>query len=171
MPALLSAKIVADKRTNSLIISGPEKARQRITSLLKSLDVEESEEGNTRVYYLKYAKATNLVEVLTGVSEKLKDEKGNSRKPSSTSAMDNVAITADEQTNSLVITADQSVQEKLATVIARLDIRRAQVLVEAIIVEVQDGNGLNLGVQWANKNVGAQQFTNTGLPVLTLRKV
>ena len=165
MPALLSAKIVADKRTNSLIISGPEKARQRITSLLKSLDVEESEEGNTRVYYLKYAKATNLVEVLTGVSEKLKDEKGNSRKPSSTSAMDNVAITADEQTNSLVITADQSVQEKLATVIARLDIRRAQVLVEAIIVEVQDGNGLNLGVQWANKNVGAQQFTNTGLPV------
>lgn len=90
MPALLSAKIVADKRTNSLIISGPEKARQRITSLLKSLDVEESEEGNTRVYYLKYAKATNLVEVLTGVSEKLKDEKGNSRKPSSTSAMDNV---------------------------------------------------------------------------------
>ncbi|EIO3925023.1 type II secretion system secretin GspD [Escherichia coli] len=165
MPALLSAKIVADKRTNSLIISGPEKARQRITSLLKSLDVEESEEGNTRVYYLKYAKATNLVEVLTGVSEKLKDEKGNSRKPSSTSAMDNVAITADEQTNSLVITADQSVQEKLATVIARLDIRRAQVLVEAIIVEVQDGNGLNLGVQWANKNVGAQQLTNTGLPV------
>ncbi len=165
MPALLSAKIVADKRTNSLIISGPEKARQRITSLLKSLDVEESEEGNTRVYYLKYAKATNLVEVLTGVSEKLKDEKGNARKPSSSGAMDNVAITADEQTNSLVITADQSVQEKLATVIARLDIRRAQVLVEAIIVEVQDGNGLNLGVQWANKNVGAQQFTNTGLPI------
>ncbi|VTQ20222.1 general secretion pathway protein D [Escherichia coli] len=112
MPALLSAKIVADKRTNSLIISGPEKARQRITSLLKSLDVEESEEGNTRVYYLKYAKATNLVEVLTGVSEKLKDEKGNARKPSSSGAMDNVAITADEQTNSLVITADQSVQEK-----------------------------------------------------------
>lgn len=153
MPALLSAKIVADKRTNSLIISGPEKARQRITSLLKSLDVEESEEGNTRVYYLKYTKATNLVEVLTGVSEKLKDEKGNARKPSSSGAMDNVAITADEQTNSLVITADQSVQEKLATVIARLDIRRAQVLVEAIIVEVQDGNGLK-GVADYKKNGG-----------------
>ncbi|KDQ00113.1 hypothetical protein EN35_12615 [Rhodococcus qingshengii] len=71
--------------------------------------------------------------------------------PPPSGEMDNVAITADEQTNSLVITADQSVQEKLATVIARLDIRRAQVLVEAIIVEVQDGNGLNLGVQWANK--------------------
>ncbi len=52
-----------------------------------------------------------------------------------------------------------SPSEKLATVIARLDIRRALVLVEAIIVEVQDGNGLNLGVQWANKNVG------TNLPI------
>ncbi|MCZ6127931.1 hypothetical protein O5853_31250, partial [Escherichia coli] len=51
------------------------------------------------------------------------------------------------------------------TVIARLDIRREQVLVEAIIDVVQDGHGLNLGVQWANNNVGAQQFTNTGLPV------
>ena len=56
---------------------------------------------------------------LTSIPEKLKDEKGNERKPSSSGAMDNVAITADEQTNSLVITADQSVQEKLATVIAR----------------------------------------------------
>ncbi len=157
--------VVHYEPSNVLILTGRASTINKLIEVIKRVDVEESEEGNTRVYYLKYAKATNLVEVLTGVSEKLKDEKGNSRKPSSTSAMDNVAITADEQTNSLVITADQSVQEKLATVIARLDIRRAQVLVEAIIVEVQDGNGLNLGVQWANKNVGAQQFTNTGLPV------
>lgn len=165
VPALLSAKIVADKRTNSLILSGPDKARQRITALLRTLDVKESEEGNTRVYSLKYAKATNLVEVLTGVSEKLKDDKGKTRSPSPSGTNNDISITADEQTNSLVITADQSTQEKLSSVISRLDIRRAQVLVEAIIVEVQDGNGLNLGVQWANKNVGAQQFTKTGLPV------
>jgi general secretion pathway protein D len=54
---------------------------------------------------------------------------------------------------------------QLEQVIARLDIRRAQVLVEAIIVEVQDGRGLNLGVQWINKNVGMQQFTGSSLPV------
>lgn len=165
MPALLSAKIVADKRTNSLIISGPEKARQRLVTLLKTLDIKESEGGNTRVYYLKYAKAANLVDVLSGVSEKLKDDKGKSSGRSSASGANDISIAADEQTNSLVITGDQTVQEKMESVIARLDIRRAQVLVEAIIVEVQDGNGLNLGVQWANKNVGAQQFTGTGLPI------
>lgn len=165
MPALLSAKIVADKRTNSLILRGPDKARQHIITLIKSLDAPESEEGNTRVYYLKYAKAANLVEVLSGVSDKLKDEKGKARSATASASANNIAIAADEQTNSLVITADQSIQEKLSTVISRLDIRRAQVLVEAIIVEVQDGNGLNLGVQWANKNIGAQQFTNTGLPI------
>ncbi len=63
-------------------------------------------------------------------------------------------------------------EEKLATVIARLDIRRAQVLVEAIIVEVQDGNGLNLGVQWANKkrwSTAIYQYRITDF--LTLRKV
>lgn len=51
--------------------------------------------------------------------------------------------------------------------IAQLDIRRAQVLVEAIIAEVQDADGLNLGIQWANKNSGMSQFTNTGLPITT----
>lgn len=165
MPGLLSAKIVADKRTNALIISGPEKARQQIVILLKKLDKKESETGNTRVYYLKYAKAARLVEVLNGVAEKLNDNKGQASSKPSTSGANNVAIAADEQTNSLVITGDQTIQEKMATVIASLDIRRAQVLVEAIIVEVQDGNGLNIGVQWANKHVGAQQFTGNGLPI------
>ena len=71
----------------------------------------------------------------------------------------------------MVITADQSVQEKLATVIARLDIRRAQVLVEAIIVEVQDGNGLNLGVQWAIKTLAHSNLPIRDYRFLTLRKV
>uniref|UniRef100_UPI00237963FC secretin N-terminal domain-containing protein n=1 Tax=Escherichia coli TaxID=562 RepID=UPI00237963FC len=88
-----------------------EKAPQRITSLLKSLDVKEGEKENPRFYYLKYAKATNLGEVLPGVSKKLKEKKGNARNPSSSGALNTAAITADEQTNSLVITADQSVQE------------------------------------------------------------
>lgn len=140
------AKIVADKRINFFIISGSEKVRQRIILLLKSFDVEESEEGNIRVYYLKYVKVTNLVEVLIGVFEKLKDEKGNARKFFFFGAMDNVVIIVDEQINFLVIIVDQFVQEKFVTVIARLDIRRVQVLVEVIIVEVQDGNGLNFGV-------------------------
>ncbi|MBC2612990.1 type II secretion system secretin GspD [Citrobacter braakii] len=161
---ILLPKIVADKRTNALLISGPDNVRQRMKSLIAKLDIEQTTQGNTRVFYLKYAKATKIVEVLTGVSTKLTEDKQSSSQSVATPSRD-VSINADEQTNSVVITADQSTMQELEKVIARLDIRRAQVLVEAIIVEVQDGNGLNLGVQWANSNVGGQQFTKTGLPI------
>lgn len=163
-PATLLTRIVADKRTNSLIVSGSDRARARVVQLISRLDTQDQGQGNTRVWYLKYAKADKLVEVLTGVSQKLQDEKGGTPKATSSSGND-ISITADEQTNSLVVTADQGVLQQLGEVIAKLDIRRAQVLVEAIIVEVQDGKGLNLGVQWANKNIGGQQFTQTGLPI------
>lgn len=165
-PATLQTRIVADKRTNALIVSGSDRARARVMQLISRLDTQDQGQGNTRVWYLKYAKADKLVEVLTGVTQKLQDEKGGTAKASSSSSSGNgISITADEQTNSLVVTADQGILQQLGDVIAKLDIRRAQVLVEAIIVEVQDGKGLNLGVQWANKNVGGQQFTKTGLPI------
>lgn len=163
-PATLQTQVVADKRTNALIISGSDRARARIQQLVSRLDTQEQGQGNTRVWYLKYAKADKLVEVLTGVTQKLTEEKNGAAK-TTTSSGNGISITADEQTNSLVVTADQGILQQLDEVIAKLDIRRAQVLVEAIIVEVQDGKGLNLGVQWANKNVGAQQFTKTGLPI------
>lgn len=167
-PTTLQTRIVADKRSNTLIVSGSDRARAKITQLASRLDTQEQGQGNTRVWYLKYAKADKLVEVLTGVSQKLKDESGSATKSggnTASSSNNDISISADEQTNSLVITANQSQLQQLAPVIEKLDIRRAQVLVEAIIVEVQDGKGLNLGVQWANKNVGATQFTNTGLPI------
>ena len=163
-PATLQTRVVADKRTNTLIISGSDRARARIQQLVSRLDTQEQGQGNTRVWYLKYAKADKLVEVLTGVTQKLTEEKNGGAKTTSSSG-NGISITADEQTNSLVVTADQGILQQLDEVITKLDIRRAQVLVEAIIVEVQDGKGLNLGVQWANKNVGAQQFTKTGLPI------
>lgn len=164
-PATLQTRIVADKRSNALIVSGSDRARARMAQLISRLDTQDQGEGNTRVWYLKYAKADKLVEVLTGVTQKMKDEKSSASKSSASSSNNDISITADEQTNSLVITADQSILQQLEDVIAKLDIRRAQVLVEAIIVEVQDGKGINLGVQWANKNVGVQQFTKTNLPI------
>ncbi|HCD7428395.1 TPA: type II secretion system secretin GspD [Citrobacter werkmanii] len=164
-PATLLTRIVADKRSNALIVSGSDRARARMAQLISRLDTQDQGEGNTRVWYLKYAKADKLVEVLTGVTQKMKDEKSSASKSSASSSNNDISITADEQTNSLVITADQSILQQLEDVIAKLDIRRAQVLVEAIIVEVQDGKGINLGVQWANKNVGVQQFTKTNLPI------
>ncbi|CBG91192.1 type II secretion system secretin GspD [Citrobacter rodentium] len=164
-PATLQTRIVADERSNSLIVSGSDRARARVVRLATHLDTQEQGQGNTRVWYLKYAKADKLVEVLTGVSQQMESENGKAPKTSAPSSNNAISITADEQTNSLVITANQSQLQQLEPVIEKLDIRRAQVLVEAIIVEVQDGKGLNLGVQWANKNIGATQFTNTGLPI------
>ncbi|KFK91785.1 MULTISPECIES: type II secretion system secretin GspD [unclassified Serratia (in: enterobacteria)] len=165
MPSLMTASLVADERTNSVLVSGEPNSRQRIIAMIKQLDREQAVQGNTKVIYLKYAKATDLVEVLTGVSTSIQSEQQNA-KPAVALRKD-VTIKAHEQTNALILTGAPDVLRDLEKVIAQLDIRRAQVLVEAIIAEVQDADGLNLGIQWANKHAGVTQFTNTGLPITT----
>lgn len=165
MPSLMTASLVADERTNSVLVSGEPNSRQRIIAMIKQLDREQAVQGNTKVIYLKYAKATDLVEVLTGVSSSIQSDQQNA-KPAVALRKD-VTIKAHEQTNSLILTGAPDVIRDLEKVIAQLDIRRAQVLVEAIIAEVQDADGLNLGIQWANKHAGGTQFTNTGLPITT----
>ncbi|AHG18860.2 general secretion pathway protein GspD [Chania multitudinisentens RB-25] len=165
MPSLMMANLVADERTNSVLVSGEPNSRQRIIAMIKQLDREQAVQGNTKVIYLKYAKATDLVEVLTGVSASIQSEKQEA-KPAVALHKD-ITIKAHEQTNALILTGAPDVMRDLEKVIAQLDIRRAQVLVEAIIAEVQDADGLNLGIQWANKHAGVTQFTNTGLPITT----
>jgi general secretion pathway protein D len=107
------------------------------------------------------------VEVLTGVSNSIQTEQQNAKPAVAVALRKDVTIKAHEQTNALILTGAPDVIRDLEKVIAQLDIRRAQVLVEAIIAEVQDADGLNLGIQWANKNAGVTQFTNTGLPITT----
>ncbi|MGN5118385.1 GspD family T2SS secretin variant ExeD [Aeromonas sp. 55A] len=159
---LLSPKVVADERTNSVVVSGEPKARARIIQMVRQLDRDLQSQGNTRVFYLKYGKAKDMVEVLKGVSSSIEaDKKGGG----ASIGGGKLAISADETTNALVITAQPDVMSELEQVVAKLDIRRAQVLVEAIIVEMQDGDGLSLGVQWGNANGGGTQFTNSGLPL------
>ncbi|MFM5737641.1 GspD family T2SS secretin variant ExeD [Aeromonas veronii] len=164
---LLSPKVVADERTNSVVVSGEPKARARIIQMVRQLDRDLQSQGNTRVFYLKYGKAKDMVEVLKGVSSSIEaDKKGGSATTGGASiGGGKLAISADETTNALVITAQPDVMSELEQVVAKLDIRRAQVLVEAIIVEMQDGDGLTLGVQWGNANGGGTQFTNSGLPL------
>ncbi|MCS2163314.1 type II secretion system secretin GspD [Scandinavium sp. H11S7] len=159
----LATKVVADISTNSLVISGTEPSRARARALISKLDREQDNQGNTRVFYLKYANAAKIVPVLTGVGDQMKDKPGQA-KGKMGSGKEELNITADESTNSLVITAQPNVMNSLEKVIAKLDIRRAQVLVEAIIAEVQDGSGLDVGVQWSSKH-GGTQFTGTGLPI------
>ncbi|WP_421511889.1 type II secretion system secretin GspD [Enterobacter sp. JS8-1] len=164
----LATKVVADDETNSLVISGTEDARARTRSLIGQLDREQNNEGNTRVFYLKYANASKVVPVLTGIGEQLKDKAGAAKSKTTSTSSSDLNITADESTNSLVITAQPNVMNSLEKVIDKLDIRRPQVLVEAIIAEVQDGNGMDLGVQWTGKH-GGVQFGSTGLPISQIK--
>ncbi|NRN53707.1 type II secretion system secretin GspD [Serratia marcescens] len=154
-----SLRLVADERTNSVMIAGDERAREHAKELIDQLDNKSVTQGNTQVIPLKYAKAQSLVEVLTGVSAGLQNEKESAA--ANVALLKNVVIKADEQTNALIITAAPDVMRDLEAVVAKLDVRRAQVLVEAVIVEVQDGQGLNIGVQWANKYGGGTQFAGS----------
>ncbi|KUM52117.1 type II secretion system secretin GspD [Rheinheimera sp. EpRS3] len=176
-PDFLVPRIVADERTNSVIVSGELQARQRVIELAKRLDSELQTSGNTRVFYLKYAKAEELVPVLKGVSESIVAEvqgaAGAAGAQGGRSAAANtgraISIDAHEDTNSLVITAQPDMMRSLEEVLRQLDIRRAQVLVEAIIVEVFEGDGTDFGVQWINANGGGTNFNNGNtIPIISV---
>lgn len=138
--------IVADKRTNSVFISGDEMQRKRVKVLLEHLDLPLEQEGNVRVIYLKYADAEQVASVLSKVVENL--NQSDSQSSSTLPGKPRTTIEADKETNSLIITAESGVLSSLKPVIERLDIRRAQVLVEGIIVEMADLNNQDLGMQW-----------------------
>ena len=164
-PSFLIPKAVADERTNSVLISGDPKVRERLKKLIHRLDKEMAVSGNSRVFYLKYAKAEDLVDVLKGVSENVQaSTKGNAGQAQSASK-DDVMISAHTPTNSLIISAPADVMKRLESIISQLDIRRAQVHIEAMIVEVQEGDGVNLGVQWGSQDGGVIQFGNSGAPI------
>jgi general secretion pathway protein D len=152
-------RVVADDRTNSVIVSGDIKARKRLINLIERMDSELETSGNTRVIFLNYAKSEDLVKVLQGVSASIQAEEKGSTKGRQSSSRE-VSIDSHQDSNALVITAEPDMMRSLVEVIRQLDVRRAQVQVEAIIVEVFEGDGTTLGVQWANEKGGGTQFTN-----------
>ena len=163
-------KVAADERTNSLLLSGDRSARQQVKKIIRKLDTYEKIEEKTKVVYLRYAKAEELAKVLTGFSKTQASNKpvkkgaaGSKRKPG-------IDIQADAATNSLIITADPDVHKNLVKVIRKLDVRRAQVLVEAVIAEI-DVNltkrlGVSLGVLSSDGVLGATGSSVTGLNTL-----
>lgn len=170
-PEFFKPKVVADERTNAVLVSGEPQARARVIELIQRLDSELQTNGNTRVFYLKYAKAPDLVPVLKGVSKSIADEKNASASSQQGGQRSrgnaDISIEAHEDSNSLVITAEQDMMRSLEGVIRQLDIRRAQVLVEAMIVEVLEGDGINFGVQWIAPEYGVQQWQGTGQAPVT----
>lgn len=167
-PSLLIPKIVADERSNSVIVSGEPRARSRVVKLIRQLDQDLKTEGNTRVYYLKYARAEEMVEVLDNVSRSIQAEVEQQQGGGTNSGVrrmrsDNntVSISPHAPTNAVVITAEPDMLASLENVIRDLDIRRAQVQVEAIIVEILEGDNVDFGIQWISEDGGLVQY-NTG---------
>jgi len=137
--------LLADERTNSILVGGGKSGRLRIRAIISHLDTPLDKGGNTRVVYLKYAQAEDMVKVLTGVSKSVETQKG---KGASAGNQAKIDIQADEATNALVITAPPDLFRSLESVIKQLDIRRAQVLIETVIAEVSEDLSAELGVQW-----------------------
>jgi general secretion pathway protein D len=141
--------IVADDRTNSVLLGGDKGERLRLRAIITHMDIPLELAGNTQVIYLRFANATDLVKVLTDVSKTIiKGPAGKTAAAATTSASD-INIQADENTNALIINAPPGVMRSLRSVVNQLDIRREQVHIEAILAEVGYSKASQLGVQWA----------------------
>ncbi len=168
-------KFVADERTNSILLSADNRSRLRLRALISQLDTPLSDTGNTRVFYLKYAKAPELSDVLGGVGESIEAEEAKGASPATRGPGNkSFSIEAHEDTNALVITAPPDLMRSFESVIRQLDIRRNQVHVEALIVEISDVKAKELGVQWLFSHgeddvpVGVFNFNNTGPGIVDL---
>ena len=152
--------VVADTRTNSILLRSDNPGRiEQLRTLIVKLDVPARATGSTHVIYLRHAEATKLVEVLRGM---LAAQPGavpggapvtvgavpGAARPGSPGAVPSL-IQADEATNSIIINASDTVYNSMRTVIEQLDIRRAQVYVEALIAEMNADRTDELGFQWA----------------------
>jgi general secretion pathway protein D len=149
--------LAADERTNSILMSGERSVRLKVRTTIMQLDTPlDDGGGNTHVVYLRYAKAENMVKILTGIREqqaKTKTTPGKRATPAAAAAVrtgsiisQNTIIQADEDTNALIITADPNTLLTLKSVIRQLDIRRAQVHIEAIIAEISTTRDKEVGV-------------------------
>jgi len=161
--------IKADPRTNSLLIRADKSNREYLRQVIKELDSEVQTDNNTRVHYLKYAKAEDLAEVLEKISGIVSEEKDKVSPESAGTNQDAVHIKAHEATNSIVMSGSPRVIRDLGQLIDQLDIRRAQVMVEAIIVEMSEERAKELGVQWlladrsgSGRALAGTNFTNLG---------
>jgi general secretion pathway protein D len=149
-------KVVADERTNSILLTGERSARLRLKALIFNMDTPVASGGDIQVRYLRYADAEKIADKLKGqATASAKAQGGPPASPAAgggggggSNVDASVTIWADVATNALIITAPPKIMKSLMGVIDKLDIRRAQVQVEAIIVEVDINKSSNLGVQW-----------------------
>ncbi|AOS97880.1 Type II secretion system protein D precursor [Microbulbifer aggregans] len=154
-------RIAVDERSNAVLLTGDPVTRTQLKNVIRRLDQPLDGEGNTAVVYVQYANAADLKPILEGMSGSIQKTEKDQQ-----AADVEVSIQVNESLNSLVLTAPPALLETMKGVIAKLDVRRAQVLIEAIIVEVTEGAGSDLGIKWiagANDDVVAG-FNNDASP-------
>ena len=154
-------KVVADERSNSVLVSGDQNQRLRVRALIAHLDTPLEAGGDTRVRYLHYANADKIApklkEQMTGIAQATATggaQGGGGASPQA-QADKNSMIWADPSNNALVITAPPKIMRQIMAIIDKLDIRRPQVLVEAIIADVNVNKTAELGVNWAAYGTGS----------------
>ncbi|MBF0368111.1 MAG: type II secretion system secretin GspD [Magnetococcales bacterium] len=167
--------LVADDRTNSILIGGDKSARLRLRAIITHLDTPVEITGDTQVIYLRFANAKDLAPVLNNVGrdfvQKEKAKKGQAAKSDVV-----VNVQAYESANALVISAPPRMNRTLLDVVRKLDIRRAQVQVEAVVAEVSTGMDDELGIQWGILGgsgdeqgiVAGTNFSGSGTGLFTL---
>jgi len=156
-----SIRVVADERSNRLIIKGEKTARDRVRKLIEELDQPSYFSGSAQVMRLQYADAKKLAELLKGLLSEAPAAGSEANQ-----AKGKAGIHADEELNALVVRAEPSLMKEIQELVASLDVRRAQVLIESAIVEVTGNVNDALGVQWAvgdlDNPVGGTNFDTAG---------
>ena len=144
---ITEAKFVADERTNTIIVMASEVETLKIKRLIKMLDLETPRgKEKIRVYYLENGNAEDMAKVLQELPTKATGKKGPQKKLPFVS--EDVKITADKATNSLIIMAGKEDYQVLDEVIKKLDVPRSMVYIECLLMEVNINKEFNLGVQW-----------------------
>jgi len=176
--------IAVDERSNSILLGGSKGARLRMRVLISHLDAPSSAPaGNTEVIYLRYLEAKTFAPLLGKIAASIQGKNNNTSQYEATNAAasspgqtivtsstlketnsPSTNIQAETSTNAVIITAPPALMHALKEVITKLDIRPAQVLVEAVIAEIDESNLTSLGIQWGSVNeVGnLQTFSATG---------
>jgi general secretion pathway protein D len=149
-------RVIADDRSNSVLIGGEKSTRLRVKALVAHLDTPLESGGDTQVRYLQFADAEKIatklkeqISATVAITTGAPPAGGAAQSSVAASADRTTTIWAEPETNALVITAPAKVMRSLMAVVDRLDIRRAQVLIEAIIVDVSVNKNAELGVNWA----------------------
>jgi general secretion pathway protein D len=152
-----TVKMVADERTNSVLVSGESVQRLRLKSLIAHMDTPLQTGGDTQVRYLRYADAEKIAaklrEQIQGITATVAAAAGGSPTAVATPVQSgggdkSVTIWAEPQTNALIVSAPPKIMRTVMSIVDRLDIRRAQVLLEGILVEMTVDKSADLGVNW-----------------------